>query len=137
RSGPGRGSGTVGRGGMSVAGEARDEQRDQPRLGIPGRRPTLPGGLRLPLAAAVLGILLAGIAVALRSRPTARPASVLTPSAPAVPSPTDQATPPAESPRAEPPRAEPQHIAGTRTARAGRSRRRPAQRATLAASLLT
>src|SRR5699024_7310301 len=54
RSGPGRGSGTVGRGGMSVAGEARDEQRDQPRLGIPGRRPTLPGGLRLPLAAAVL-----------------------------------------------------------------------------------
>ena len=124
---------------MSVAGEARDEQRDQPRLGIPGRRPTLPGGLRLPLAAAVLGILLAGIAVALRSRPTARPARVLTPSAPAAPSPTDQATPPAESPRAEPPRAEPQHIAGTgtRTARAGRSRRRPAQRATLAASLLT
>lgn len=131
---------------MSVAGAESDEQRKQSRTGMFRRRATLPGGRRLPLAAALLGLLLAGVALALRGRTSARTASHLSPSVPAPPSPTHSAASSAqpactESGVVAAPTVSaatgPRHIEASGPARTGRSRRRPAQRAALAASLLT
>lgn len=189
------------RGGMSVAGAGRDEQRDESRPGILRRLTARSEERQLPLAAAVLGILLAGIALAFRARKQAPAASVLSPSSPATPPGTPPGAPRAstgaadeagssatasasdsdgvaadaaaavladesaaaaadrdepvvagtaevDAPVAAAPAAtsaptvadaaaEPRHIEAAGAAGRERSRKRPAQRAALAASLLT
>lgn len=168
------------RGGMSVAGTRRGEQREKSLPGILRRLPARPESRRLPLAAAVLSILLAGLAIVLAPRRHTRTASLLSRFAPATypdaPQDSAGAAPEAEpaatdgapvsavvsavhnvadGAEVEPARAdsspvtvaiaagasdsapaEPRHIEAAGTVDRERSRKRPAQRAALAAGLL-
>lgn len=120
-----------------MAGEGRDEQYGESRPITPRLRAARLEGGRLPFAAAVLGIILAGLFLALRSRTQAPTASVLSRSAPTTLPGTPAA--PTEAAHIEPLYAQASGTTGRERTHKRPTRlqvKRPVKRAALTTSLL-